>query len=100
MGWGGVALYVKNDLNCFIILSKSTAIKDVFECVTTELNLANCRHVVIGWVYRAPGLHVTLFCDNIDRLFNQVAIKKTIFICGDFNLDLLKHDSHSGTKYF
>ena len=36
----------------------------------------------------------------MDLLFNHVAIKKTIFICGDFNIDLLKHDSRSGTKYF
>ena len=54
--------------------------------------------MVIAWVYRAPD--VTLFCDNIDRLFNQVVIKKTILICGDFNIDLLKHVSHSSTKYF
>ena len=72
----------------------------MFECVTIELKLANCRHVVIASVYRAPGSGVTLFCDSIDRLFNQVAIKKTLLICGDFNIDLLKHDSYSGTKYF
>ena len=78
---GGVALYIKYDLDCSIISSKSTAINDVFECVTVKLKLANCRHVVIACVYRAPGSDVTLFCDNIDRLFSQVAIKKTIFIC-------------------
>ena len=24
----------------------------------------------------------------------------TLFLCGDFNIDILKHDSLSGTKYF
>ena len=88
------------NLDCSIISSKSIAINYVFECVIVELMLANCRHVVIACEYRAPGSDVTLFCDNIDRLFNQVAIKKAIFTCGDFNIDLFKHDSRSGTKYF
>ena len=74
--WGGTIR--KNDLVCSIISSKSTPINGVFECVTIELKLANCRHVVIACVYRAPGSDITLFCDNIDCLFNQVAIKKTI----------------------
>ena len=94
----GIALYVKNDLDCSTISSKSTAINGVFECVIIESKLDNCRLVAIACVYRALVSDVTLFCDDIDRLFNQVAIKKTIFICGDFNLDLLKHDSHSGTN--
>ena len=64
----------------------------MFKCVTIEVKLANCKHMVIACVYRAPGSDVTLFCDTIDRLFNQVAVKKTIFICGGFNIDLLKHD--------
>ena len=72
----------------------------MFECVSIELNLANCRYLIIACVYRLPGSDVILLCDNTDRLFNQVAIKKTIFICGDFNIDLFKHDSHSATKYF
>ena len=42
-----MALCVKHDFDCSIISSKSTAINDVFECVTIELKLANCRHVVI-----------------------------------------------------
>ena len=46
---GGVALYVNNDLDCSIISSKSTAKNDVFECVTIEVKLANCRHVVIAY---------------------------------------------------
>ena len=25
---------------------------------------------------------------------------KTIFVCGDFNIDLLKHENHSNTKHF
>lgn len=72
----------------------------MFESVTIELKLTNNRRVVIACVHIAPGSDVTLFCDTIERLFNQTAIKKAIFSCGDFNIDLLKHDSHGGTKYF
>ena len=40
---GGVALYAKDSLDCSIISSKSTAITDVFECVTIDLKLANSK---------------------------------------------------------
>ena len=55
--------------------------------------------MVIACVYRTLVSYLTLFCDNIDRLFIQVTIKRSIFICGYFNIDLLKHDTHRGTKH-
>ena len=36
--------------------------------------------------------------DRIERLF--VRNKDTFFLCGDFNIDLFKCDSHSDTKQF
>ena len=92
-----MALYVTDSAECSIISSKSTAITDVFECVTIDLKLATSKHVVIACVYRAPGSDLVVFCDNIDRLFNQVTLNKTILISG-FNINLLKYDSHRGTN--
>ena len=44
-------------------------------------------------VYETPGLDIDLFCESIEQFVYA-------FVCGDFNVDLLKHDTHSGTKPF
>ena len=50
-------------------------------------------------VYRTPGLDVNLFCESLEHIFTDVP-RKPMFICGDFNIDLMKHETHNGTKRF
>ena len=33
-------------------------------------------------------------------LYSELSVSKTIFICGDFNLDILKHNSDHAAKHF
>ena len=40
------------------------------------------------------------FNENIEQLFNHLSCTETIYACGDFNIELLKCDSYSGTKQF
>ena len=40
------------------------------------------------------------FSDTLYELFSDLSVSKTIFLCGDFNLDILKHNTNHGTKYF
>ena len=40
------------------------------------------------------------FCENIETNLSDVKSIKTIFVCGDFNIDLLKHETHNNTKQF
>ena len=51
-------------------------------------------------MYRCPRSNVICFSDTIERLFNRVRNKDTLFLCGDFNIYLLKCDSHGGMKQF
>ena len=37
---------------------------------------------------------------NVEQLFLDLSLHKSIFLCGDFNVDILKHNSNRGIKYF
>ena len=43
---------------------------------------------------------VDLFCESLEQIFTDVVLRKSMFICGDFNIDLMKYETHNGTKRF
>ena len=51
-------------------------------------------------VYRAIGSNIHNFVDCLEQLFSGLSVLKTIFICGDFNTNILKHDSDHGVNLF
>ena len=62
-----------------------------------------CRintNVIVSCIYRTPGSPLDTFCENLELNLSDVKSIKTIFVCGDFNIDLLKHDTHNNTKPF
>ena len=40
------------------------------------------------------------FCEKLESILWGAKSAKTIFVCGDFYKDLLKHENHSNTKHF
>ena len=64
-----------------------------------ELSIKNYSIVIIN-VYRKPGSNLETFCEKIESILCGAKSAKTIFVCGDFNIDLLKFDNHSNTKRF
>ena len=59
------------------------------------------NNVVVSCVYRAPGGSVDIFNEKWEELLNMLSDKKkTVYICGDFNLDLLNTECHSKTQKF
>ena len=41
-----------------------------------------------------------MFSENVEHIFSDAKGMKTIFVCGDLNIDLLKHESHKSTRNF
>ena len=97
---GGVALYVHRRFNCAIRAVQCKVVEQVFECVTVELDLKKNKNITVSCVYRTPGSDVDLFCESLEQIFSDVMPRKSMFICGDFNIDLMKHETHNGTKRF
>ena len=97
---GGVALYVHRRFNCAIRAVQCKVVEQVFECVTVELDLKKHKNITVSCVYRTPGSDVDLFCESLEQIFSDVMPRKSMFICGDFNIDLMKYETHNGTKRF
>ena len=45
---GGVACYVKHELDCKFIAHKSFDVVDIFECVTLELGVPGQKNVIVS----------------------------------------------------
>ena len=72
----------------------------MFECFTVELSIKNYKNIIVNCMYRTPGSCLDTFCENIEAILCDVKSVKTISMCGDLNIDLLKHEEHRGTKHF
>ena len=96
---GGVVIYVRQNLKFVQRNELCTTISNVLECVTLELLFENDKNVIISCVYRTPGTDLDVFTDYIEELLKSLK-NKSIYLCGDINIDLFKYDKHHVTKEF
>ena len=97
---GGVAIYIDS-----MYISKRRTDLDIFndycESIFIEIDreLVNMsRNVVIGVIYRVPNTDIASFIKSISYVLDIVKKeKKVCYLLGDYNLDLLKSDSHAMT---
>ena len=97
---GGVALYINSNLKCRKVENQSICVEENFECVTVELLLEGARNVIVSCLYRKPGARLEDFIEKLEELYCHIKNNKVLYICGDFNIDLLKQDSHAPTETF
>ena len=71
-------------------------IENVFECLTVKLPLKT--QTIVSCLYRKPSSKIADFIECIEGMFS--CIKGSIYICGDFNIDLLNYDVNNSTKNF
>ena len=90
---GGTALYINKDFDAF----ERTDIKaktNLYESVWAEIKNKNSKTIVCGCIYRYPSKlkpDVKEFNKYLDATLDKlIAENKEIYICGDFNIDLLK----------
>ena len=90
-GGGGVVLYVKQDIQCQLLTEKSVSIEGILECVTVaiQVNKPISKTCVISCIYRTPGSNIDMFIDTINTIFSDSKYNSSLFVCGDFNIDLL-----------
>ena len=97
---GGVAIYTQKRINCKVLEQQTLVIDNMFECITIELCIDKQKNVIVSCLYRAPGDYLEQFNEHLDNLLKSFKKGKTVFICGDFNIDLLKYETHNGTRAF
>ena len=96
---GGVSIFVNKGYSCKLISDMSAGVENLFECVTVELTLNRGEKTVISCIYRKPSTNIPEFTTHIEQIFSPATCRK-MYICGDFNIDLLKYNDHEPTKNF
>ena len=96
---GGVAMYINDSLEHRYLPDKSKFIQNCAEIVSVEITMKNGRKTIICCVYRAPNTDLSMLCEFLTNILRNVR-KNTVYMCGDFNVDLLQFDKHGGTNDF
>lgn len=87
---GGVVMYVSQYITSKIIENVSVA-NDCFESVFVECN--SVTPFVVGVVYRRPNSDIHVFNALLQEILEKIKIsRKTCYLLGDFNIDLIKYN--------
>ena len=90
---GGVAIYILNNLKYSRRHDLEFQSADS-ETVFIELNLAANKKIIVGVIYRHPTNTFNEFQDLLLQTLNKMDLEKyDYFLCGDSNIDILKHES-------
>ena len=77
------------------------SIDNIVECCAIEIVNKEGRNAIISCIYRTPDSNMTDFNKIIENYLNGIKIHhKIVYVCGDFNIDLLKCANHSDSKDF
>ena len=98
---GGVGLYI-NSCYDFHVCKDLSLMQDHLESIFVEIKQQGVSNIIIGCIYRPPNTDVTLFNSDLSNILNVLGsrYKGSIFLLGDFNLDLIRSASHAPTGEF
>ena len=97
---GGVGLFIKNNL-AFTRRSEFCCSEQEFESLFVEIEVSNQRNIVAGVIYRHPKSKLDNTLDFVYRAADEINKEgKYCLLIGDFNIDLLRFDTHSDTEEF
>ena len=95
---GGLIIYVHDNFS-FKVLNKDmhiTHTSKLFESLIVEIWRNNCKYqkYIIGSIYRLPSyvnIDIEIFTEEYTELLNNLQSRsKFVYLCGDYNIDLLK----------
>ena len=97
---GGTALYVNEKFN-FIERKDLSAQNDDYESVCVEIKNTLSKNIVTGCIYRHPRHNFKDFMHYLENcLIKLTKENKEIYLCGDFNIDLLKIENNQNYQLF
>ena len=89
---GGVAIYTRNTSTAFKRTDVNTT--DEFETIWVEIVNTKAKYILCCCAYRQPSFNPVRFKEQLDSTLSQLTREnKTIFIMGDFNVNLLNCES-------
>ena len=97
---GGVGFFIKDNYS-YAIRDDLSITKPEFESLWVEFDIPHQHNIVCGVFYRHPESKLDIPKDFLLKAAQKISLEgKFCFLMGDFNIDLLKHNSHSETEDF
>ena len=98
--FGGTGIYIKNGINYSKNEKLSKSKKNVAESIFIEIEGNKSKKLLIGCVYRH---HATTISDFVEHFLSNLLLtigkkRQKTMLMGDFNVDLLKFDTHNETR--
>ena len=94
---GGCCIYVNSSFDVFERDDLKVQ-NNHFQSTWCEVKNKKSKNIIFGCIYRSPNKShdVADFLGHLDSILKKISKeKKEIYICGDFNIDLLKIDKGS-----
>ena len=99
---GGTLLYIRYHLSYKprnnLSIYKPTELESSF----IEISNPKRSNIIVGCIYSHPNMDLDESNDNyLNTLLDKISKEnKSVFLLGDFNVDLLKYDKHAPTNKF
>ena len=97
---GGVMIYVSKSLNFKVVEQMTECVDDFYECISIEIDVNRGKNIIVSCLYRTLGSCVDLFNEYLEKLLQRVKKNKLFYLVGDFNINLIKSETHLGTRNF
>ena len=100
---GGVSLYLQNNIT-FKRRPDLDRFDGNIEMISVEIDrftFSSTKNIIVSVIYRPPNTSINYFNELISPLLNSIHSEgKLAYLCGDFNIDLLKSQTHTPTDEF
>lgn len=98
---GGVGIYV-NSAFVYKLRQDLCRMNSFIECLFIEIVINIKTTIIIGSIYRPPNSDIVLFNSEVVSILKIMdsEVGKLGILAGDFNLDLIKFESHEQTAEF
>ena len=99
---GGTLLYVANHLSYKPRLDLNIYKSNELESTFIEILNPKKSNIIIGCIYKHPSMDLNDFNTNyLNNLLDKVSKEqKSVFLLGDFNVNLLNYNDHNPTNEF
>ena len=101
---GGTAVYFSKGLNALHRPDIKFTMQQVESCwielqPSSDFPNNKSNSIIVGCVYRHPNADIVDFIDQLEEIIKGINDRKqTVYILGDFNIDLLKYEDHKPTE--
>ena len=98
---GGTLLYIANHLSYKCRNDLNTYKKNELESTFIEIVNPKKSNIVLRVIYRHPSMDLTDFnCNYLNKLLENISKEqKSIFLLGDFNVNLLNYNEHNQINF-